>query len=477
MAANETIEGLLADGHDRSGWANNTSLFASRVAFVFATRIAQYALAFLTLVALSRALGSGAAGDYGLVQTWAGMLFAVGHFGLPAAMTYMAGRGRSLVSLERVGLVLAVTVSIVIALAALAILPFIQGSVLRALGGSEGTNRDLLRVVLLVIPCQFFTQLSSGILYTRGHNRVFNLIQVAQAASMLILTLAMIGIVRTGVEGAVWAYVMSNIAGAAAAAYQVHRLVRRPEGAVGDRISFGAFIGYGIRLYPQNAASFFSYRADVFLLSWLLGNASLIGCYYIAVRIAEMTFYVPDSINAMLYPAISASSKADADRFAPAVARLTTLGTGLIAAAIVPVGCLGVWFVLPPDFRPAIPALIVIMPGIVSLSLAKVLSSYVSGLGRPRPAAIAALVGLTVNLVANVILIPQWGIVGASASSLISYTCHASLLLIVSSRWAGVSPLAFVLPGKAEVRRVWGISASLVRQFRGAVAARRSQAS
>jgi hypothetical protein len=37
----------------------------------------------------------------------------------------------------------------------------------------------------------------------------------------------------------------------------------------------------------------------------------------------------------------------------------------------------------------------------------------------------------------------------------ISYSCHAAILLVVSSRWAGVSPLAFIVPRRAEFARVW----------------------
>jgi Na+-driven multidrug efflux pump len=110
------------------------------------------------------------------------------------------------------------------------------------------------------------------------------------------------------------------------------------------------------------------------------------------------------------------------------------------------------------------------MPGIVALSLSKVLASYTSGVGRPTPTAIAAIVALTLNIAANLILIPRWGIVGASASSLISYTCHASILLVMASRMAKVSPLAFVLPRSAEfarLRRGLASGVTLMRAWAG----------
>ncbi|MGA3058021.1 MAG: polysaccharide biosynthesis C-terminal domain-containing protein [Candidatus Limnocylindrales bacterium] len=447
---------------ERSGWANDKSLFAGRVAFVFATKIAQFVLGAATLFVIARLLGVLRYGEYGLLLTWVGMLFAVGQLGMPAAMTYMAGRGKSVVSLERIALGLTIAISVVLALAAIIALPLLRDSVLRAFG-QVTTSDDLLRAVLISLPCQLLMQFAAGILYTRGYNRAFNRIQVAQAALMLILTLLLVGVIPLGVPGAVAGYLIASCAGALAAVFRVRRLARLPEGSAGPAVAVSEFVGYGIRLYPQNVMSFFNYRVDVLLLSWLLGDAMLIGYYVLTVRLAEMTFYVPDSISAMLYPAISASERHEADRFAPAVSRFTMLATALAAVAIIPAAFAGIWLFLP-DYKPAFPALLVIMPGIVSLSLSKVLASYIVGLGRPLPTAVAAVVALTLNIAANLILIPAWGIVGASASSLISYTCHALILLVIASRMARVSPLAFLLPGAAEFGRVRrGLASAMTR--------------
>jgi O-antigen/teichoic acid export membrane protein len=441
---------------ERSGWANDKSLFAGRVAQVFATKIAQFVLGATTLFLIARLLDTAGNGEYGLLQIWVGLLFAVGQLGMPAAMTYMAGRGLSVVSLERIAVGLTVAITAIIVAVAIVALPVLQDSVLLAFSQAKASE-DLLRIVLIALPCLLLMQFSAGILYTRGYNRVFNGIQVAQAALMLVLTLLLVGVIPLRVPGAVAAFLIANVGAAAAAVYQVRRLARRPEGSAGPPAAVSAFMSYGIRLYPQNVMGFFNYRVDVLLLSWMLGYRpdvlTLIGYYYIAVRLAEMVFYVPDSISAMLYPAISASDRHDADEFAPTVSRFTMLATTLAAVAIIPAAFVAIWLILP-NYKPAFPALLVIMPGIISLSLSKILASYTSGVGRPMPTAVAAVVALTLNVAANLILIPRWGIVGASASSLISYTCHATILLVMASRMARVSPLAFVLPRAAEFARL-----------------------
>jgi O-antigen/teichoic acid export membrane protein len=97
--------------------------------------------------------------------------------------------------------------------------------------------------------------------------------------------------------------------------------------------------------------------------------------------------------------------------------------------------------------------------------VAKVLSSYINGLGLPTPVAVVSTVALAVNVVANLLLIPRLGIAGAATASLVSYSTHAALLVAISSRLSGRSPLAYVVPGRSEVARlVTGVRGVLRRR-------------
>jgi O-antigen/teichoic acid export membrane protein len=451
----------------RSGWANDTSLFASRVAVIFATKIAQFVMGAATLFLIAKLLGTEGNGEYTVLTVWVGMLFAFGQLGMPAAMTFMAGRGGSVRTLERISIGLTFAISVCVAAVAIIALPVLTSTVLVALGGGRASD-DLLKLMLLGVPLLLLTQFGGGILYTHGRNRAYNRVQVLVAAMFLVLTLVLVGVAQLGVAGATVAYLAANGIGAAAVAIEVHKLAAAAHAEVTGSVSIRGFASYGLKLYPQSITSFFSYRADVLLLSWMTADLNLVGLYGIAVRIAEMTFYVPDSIAAMMYPAISASNRAEADRLAPMICRLAMLVTLAAVLAVIPAGVLGIWFLLP-TYRPAIPAMVVIMPGILSLSLSKVLSAYVSGLGRPIATAVAGFANLGTNIAANLILIPAWGIVGASAASVISYSCHAVILLVVSSRWAGVSTLAFIVPRRAEFERVWRMAGGALATLRARV--------
>ena len=102
----------------------------------------------------------------------------------------------------------------------------------------------------------------------------------------------------------------------------------------------------------------------------------------------------------------------------------------------------------------------------IALGVAKVLSSYVSGVGLPLPVAAAAVLALVVNVAANVVLIPALGIIGASLASVFSYTVNMGFLLVVASRLTGRPPTAFLAPTRSEVARL-GIIAKMVRRRLG----------
>jgi O-antigen/teichoic acid export membrane protein len=302
-----------------------------------------------------------------------------------------------------------------------------------------------------------------ALLIGRQTMRTYNLILVSQSAAALVGVILLVGIFRLGVTGAV----ISNLVVAAGGALAITLEARRAtaDDAEARPVRFGELARYGIRLYPASLSSFFSYRADIFLLGLLLGDAGAIGLYSLAVSLAELTFFVPDSVSVVFFPRVASAERASADQMTPAISRFTVLVTCISVIGLVPAAFVMVHLVLPA-FTGSLPAFAVILPGIVALSVAKVLSSYVSGLGLPGPVAAAAVTALVVNLAANLLLIPVFGIVGASAASLVSYTTHAVILLGISSRLTGRPVTSFIVPGRGEVARLWEGIVALVHTVR-----------
>ncbi|HYM83427.1 MAG TPA: polysaccharide biosynthesis C-terminal domain-containing protein [Candidatus Dormibacteraeota bacterium] len=429
--------------------------FVRRVAGVFATRLAQFALGFGSSLTIAKLLEPEGRGAYVVVLLVPGTLFALGQLGLPSAINYFAGRGSSIPDLIRWSVVLTVAFSIAVIGTTLIALPFLETNVLRA------APPDLLRLVLLTIPVSTLATFGGSILYGRQAIRAYNVILVGQSAASLVGIVALVGILGLGVAGAVATSIIVGIIGATAVMREVVRLSRLEPGR--EHVALRSLVAYGLRLYPASVTSYFSYRADVYLLQALLPDPGrAVGLYSYAVTMAELVFYVPDSVSTIFFPHVAGATPADSDRQVGQVSRFTMLITVCAALALIPAAWI-LFNVVLPDFGGSMAAMIVLLPGVVSLSLSKVLASYISGRGRPTPVSIAAVVALAVNIAANLVLIPRLGIVGASAASLISYTTHAGMMLTIASRLSGQSPWSIVVPGRVEFARLGSAARAIAR--------------
>jgi O-antigen/teichoic acid export membrane protein len=419
------------------------SPFARRVGGVFATRIVQFALALPTSILISRLLGPTDKGAYVAVTTLPGMLSALGLLGLPSAVNYFAGRGSSVRSLTRASILFTLILSLVLIGIVWVSLPWLETSFLRA------APDDLARVILVTVPTGMLASFGGTILYGRQTIRTYNVVLIVQSATTLVAAVVFVGVLHLGVVGAVAGTILSSTLLAAGVATAVLGLQRRDRS--GHAVSLRSLISYGGRLYPASVTGYFNYRADTYLIqALLLAPGRALGLYSIAVTFAELIFYVPDSISTMLLPRVAGASAADASVIVGRVGRLTMLITSAAAVALIPAAIVGIHVVLPA-YIDSIPAFLVLLPGVVSLSLAKIMTSYISGRGRPGIVSVGAIAALVLNISLNLVLIPMLGIVGASLASLASYTALATMMLVAAGRLAGAPVRSLFLPGAAEL--------------------------
>jgi O-antigen/teichoic acid export membrane protein len=426
--------------------------FGKRVAGVFATRVARFVVGFATSFVLAAILLPQGRGEYALLVLVPGMLNALGQLGLPSAMSFFAGRGRSVRDLQRLGWLLTAGLSITLVGATVLALPWLHGTLLRTVPS------DLLLVSLASVPFQFATAFAGSTLIGRQRLRNYNLIVVAQSVLMLVGVLVLVGALDLSVAGALISYVIVAILAAVATAVELHQAVRQ-EPTDGGRVRLSQLAAYGIRIYPASVTGYFSYRADVLILSAVIGDATPIGLYTFAVSLAELAFMIPDSVSTVFYPRVAGMERREADVLAPQVSRFTVLVTAIGVLALVPGAWVAVTFVLPA-YAESIWPFLVLLPGIMALSVSKVVSGYISGLGLPLAVARASIANLVVNIVANLLLIPPLGIIGAALATLISYAVHATILVMTAARMSRRRPVEYVIPTRAEFARLAaGVSA------------------
>ena len=429
--------------------------FSERVVIVFATHIVTAGIGIFNAFLFARLLGPAIKGDYYLIVLLPNTAMVLVQFGLPAALSFYAARGRT-AGIMRKTLVLAASLSAIAGLIAILLLPALLETLLR------GIDPSLVIAAMCVLPILLLRTLSSSIVIALKAMRWYAAAMLAESITATILLVVLVGVLGLGIVGALVMFAVSSSLGMIGLWVGARRAASNSSPTGGVR--YRELLRYGLPLYAGSLTAFFSYRADVFLIAALVADASTsLGYYSMAVTLAEMATYLPSAVSSVFLPHVAGAAREDADRHVTTVARGTILLTGVTALAIAPAGTILVSVILPA-FTPALPALYVLLPAVVSLAIARVVGEYVSGLGMTGWTSVATVLGFAVNLVANVILIPAYGIVGAAAASLISYTTSALAITLIASRLAHAPLHSFWIPRLADAQFIAATASTLLRQ-------------
>ncbi|HEY7132074.1 MAG TPA: formyltransferase family protein [Candidatus Limnocylindrales bacterium] len=413
---------------------------SSRVAVVFVVRIVSAVIGVANAFILARLLEPVGKGDFYLVQLVPSTLLVLGQFGLPSAISYYAGSGRT-AGLGRVAVFLSLFLAGAGMAITVAILPLLEGSVFRLVDPS------LIVLALAIVPFTYLFTFGNALLTGRQRVSTFGAIAVGQSIAALLLFVLLIWVLGLGVTGALTAYLLYTSGAAVAAIWYGVRSVAGPSRL--SPVPMRDLLAYGARLYPASLSGFFSYRADVYILALVVGDPAQLGLYSVAVGLAELAFFLPDSVVTVFFPHVAGGTRAEADAAAPVVTRITILAT---LCAVIPLAIASYIAVnlLLPAYVGSLPALWVLLPGIVLLSASKTLSAYLNGINKSGLVSITAVIALATNVAVNLILIPRYGIVGAAAASLVSYSLSGAIEIGISSRFTGRPYLSFLIPSRSD---------------------------
>jgi O-antigen/teichoic acid export membrane protein len=224
-------------------------------------------------------------------------------------------------------------------------------------------------------------------------------------------------------------------------------------------------LSYGIKAHTSNILTFLNYRLDMFLVNAFL-NPTAVGYYTVAVALAEKLWFLSHSASTVLFPRV-ASERDEVRRkeFTPLVSRNVLL-IAIVGAALI--FLLSKWVILlfySEVYIFSVRPLQILLPGIIALSVSRVLANDVAGRGHPILNAYLAGVTLVTNIGLNILWIPCLGIEGAALSSTISYNVHLIGTLIVYSKLSGNSIVKIMLIQKSDIAIYRNFIVSVVRKL------------
>ena len=183
----------------------------------------------------------------------------------------------------------------------------------------------------------------------------------------------------------------------------------------------------------------------MFLVSYYLSIRE-VGLYALSVVIAELLWYIPNSISITLFPKVSAKDRSSANEFTRRVSRaLITimLIAGSIICLIAPV-LIRIFY--GEQFTESVIPLRILLPGIIAFGMVKILTGHLHGRGKPQYGSIVTVCSLLLTILFDLLLIPRFGIIGAALATTFAYLFSLILTLFFFINMTGLSLKEILIP-------------------------------
>jgi len=369
-------------------------------------------------------------------------VFSFANLGLPQANIYLVGR-----KMREAKTVLgnALVMVAILGLLSVIILNALKDTALRTV--LKGLPPEYWWALMLLIPTLLVDGIMLSILRARQRFDLFNLRRLGTPVLMLIGLVIALVVIKGGLTAVVGAYVAVTVLMAILSLVLTGREV--PLTLAFDRKLIGESFRFGIKSYLQNLVGNLNYRLDVYLLAFFLTPAQ-VAFYGVATSLAEVAWYIPNSVGVVLFPRLSNAPTEQVHQITAKACRNTLAITGLIVMGMLAVS----WFLVPlvygPAYRATVPPLLILLPGVLFMGLYKVLSRNFTSRNQQQVSILALSVALTLNAVLDLLLIPQWGVVGAAVASTVGYTAAGVVLLAFFLRDSRLPWQKVLLPVKDE---------------------------
>ncbi len=393
----------------------------------------------VTGIVIARVLGPEKRGYFGLVIMACTLLFTLGHFGTGSAIAYFTGkklydRKSILKFLLFSSLVLGSTISIIFFF------------LYRYIGDIwSDIPRSIMLAGLVSVPFFFLYNFLDRFLLSILRVKRSIIMHVFSSFLYLVLILVFVLWMKGGIQNAIACYTASFII-TSIVAFIVFTREYRPMGRL-DLSMSGPLLSFGIRVYLIVIFNFLNYRLGIILVKHYL-TVSDVSYFQIATGIAERFWYFPNAMSSLLFPTLLTMGEKSAG-FTAKVCRNNLFFMVILAAASIFVARPVILLLYGAEYEMVAYAFLALLFGIVIFPFYKFMSSFFAAEKKLEIGIFASAVGIAVNVAANILLIPRFGVIGAGIASSISYSALSIILLLFFRSYTKI-PFADVLVPKRE---------------------------
>lgn len=201
--------------------------------------------------------------------------------------------------------------------------------------------------------------------------------------------------------------------------------------ATSDTPLLKRLFGYGLPLTGGIVATSLLASADTLILTYFR-TLTEVGFYQVALPIVALLRYLGKSVSTIILPIsseLSVARKPELSATIPHVQRLITVIIVPLALSVVVFAAPAIQFLFGTQYLPAAPALQILGISAIFITIAVVNNNVLLGIGDVTSQAFAYILGATITVLLDLVLVPSFGIEGAAIGTTIgsfvmfAYSC------------------------------------------------------
>ncbi len=418
-------------------------------------------------VVINRTLGPEGKGLFELIQLGPNVLSSFGTFGFNESNTYFSGKKP-----EKIPNIIGNSYRLA---GIFSIIAIILGAGFLFLKVNRGMFTEIPMWVgflaLLVIPIILLDLFLECILY--GENRIWvrNWHEILRIVSGILFMGFFVIILNWYVQGAVYGYLLIHTV-LLIFTFVILSRFHKPAGGKLDKPLVKESWMFARFSWGANFAQYLLLNIDRWLIFLLVAEnirTQQVGLYSTAANVMVNIWIIPASIQTALIPKITQKGESERKKLVPPSLRIVTILVILAIAILVLIGkpALDILYNRPDktwDFTMAYIPMMLLIPGIFSMSFAKVFAADFFSRGKPYISMWVSIFALFNNVWINLVLIPSdWtigslyigGMNGAAIASSIAYTLSFILFLYLYVKESGEKSRDLFIPKKVDFETIW----------------------
>ncbi len=406
------------------------SNFFKDLASVGLSKILIIVFGLLNTVLIARLLGPTANGVIGSLSVYPTLFMTIGSLGIRQSATYFVGQKMyGIDDIKRAIVNIWFITSIVCVLACFLLIYFFS---------SNGNKLILVALSVIPIPFSLFNTYSSGIFLGQNNISGFNRINWLPTMITFVSNILLVWIFKFNISGALLATLIGNISISFLFAFKedffkYFNFRNIDFELIKSMLKLGLIYAVSLLIINLN------YKLDVILLDRLSNNYE-IGIYGKGAALMEYLWQIPMLLSSIIF-ARSANAK-DGKAFSYKVLSLLRISFIIVFVASVFLFVLAPYIVLllfGEEFNASVSVLRLLLPGVLLMTIVKVLYVDLAGKGNLWGSIKSMTIGIIINIILNIILIPKYGANGSAFSSAVSYSIASILFLYYYINQIGLS--------------------------------------